>query len=179
MAKGATKLRVVKCMWCIRLMAAWLKKDFKKATQNDLLDLISSMDAKNYSEYTLYDFKIVLKMFYKWLLGKDEEFPKVIKWLKPRLKNEKHKLPEEFLTVEEAQKLANATTNPRDKALILALYESGCRIGELLYLKLKNVQFDHYGVILRVSGKTGDRRVRIIASVQVLGRLAARAPGQR
>jgi len=168
LAKGATKLRVVKCMWCIRLMAAWLKKDFRKATQNDLLDLISAMDTKNYSEYTLYDFKIVLKMFYKWLLGKDEECPKVIKWLKPKLKNQKHKLPEELLNVEEIQKLANATTNPRDKAFILTLYESGCRIGELLYLKLKNVQFDQYGGILRVSGKTGDRRVRIIASVQVL-----------
>jgi len=168
LAKGATKLRVVKCMWCLRVMAAWLNKDFKKATQSDLLDLVSLMDTKDYSEYTRYDFKIVLKMFYKWLLGKDDEFPKVIKWLKPKLKNQKHKLPEELLSVEEIQKLANATTNPRDKAFILTLYESGCRIGELLYLKLKNVQFDQYGAILRVSGKTGDRRVRIIASVQVL-----------
>jgi len=168
LAKGASKLRVVKCMWCLRVMAVWLKTDFKKATQNDLLDLVSLMDAKDYSEYTRYDFKIVLKMFYKWLLGKDEEFPKVIKWLKPKLKNVKHKLPEELLTVEEIQKLANATTNSRDKAFILTLYESGCRIGELLYLKLKNIQFDQYGAILRVSGKTGDRRVRIIASVQVL-----------
>jgi hypothetical protein len=62
LARGATKLRIVKCMWCLRLMAAWLKKDFKKATQNDLLDLVSSMDTKNYSEYTLYDFKRVLKI---------------------------------------------------------------------------------------------------------------------
>ena len=30
LAKGATKLRVVKCMWCLRLMAAWLNKDFIK-----------------------------------------------------------------------------------------------------------------------------------------------------
>ncbi len=168
LAKGSTKLRVVKCMWCLRSMAKWLNKDFSEATKDDLLTLVTEMDMKNYSEYTRYDFKIVLKMFYKWLLGNDEEFPTVIKWLKPRLKNQAHKLPEELLTVEEVQKLANSTTNPRDKALILILYESGCRIGELLYLKLKNVQFDNYGVVLRVSGKTGDRRVRIIASVQVL-----------
>jgi site-specific recombinase XerD/ribosomal protein L40E len=149
-------------------MAKWMKKDFAKATKDDILNLITELDAKDYSEYTKYDFKIVLKMFYKWLLGNDEEFPIIIKWLKPRLKNEKHKLPEELLSVEEVQKLANATTNSRDKALILVLYESGCRIGELLYLKLKNVYFDQYGAILRVSGKTGDRRVRVIASVQVL-----------
>ena len=100
-------------------MATWLDKDFKKATQNDLLNLVSALDMKDYSEYTKYDFKIVLKTFYKWLLGEDEEFPKVIKWLKPKLKNKKHKLPEELLSVEEVQKLAKATTNPRDKARIL------------------------------------------------------------
>jgi len=168
LAKGSGKLRVVKCMYCVRLLAQWLNKDFSTASKTDLIRLVTDIDSKNYAEYTRYDFKIVLKMFYKWLLGKDEEFPKVIKWLKPRLKNEKHKLPEELLTVEEAQKLANSTTNPRDKALILALYESGCRIGEMLYLKLKNVQFDNYGVVLIVNGKTGSRRVRIIASAQVL-----------
>ena len=169
LAKGSGKLRVVKCMYCMRFLAAWLKKDFSKATKTDLIRLVTEIDSKNYSEYTRYDFKVVLKMFYKWLLGKDEDFPKVIKWLKPKLGNKAHKLPEELLTVEEAQKLANSTTNARDKALILALYESGCRIGELLYLKLKNVQFDNYGVVLIVNGKTGSRRVRIIASAQVLG----------
>jgi site-specific recombinase XerD/ribosomal protein L40E len=169
LAKGSGKLRVVKCMYCLRYLAEWLNKDFSQATKNDLIRLATEIDSKQYSDYTKYDFKIVLKMFYKWLLGKDEEFPKVIKWLKPRLKNEKHKLPEELLTVEEAQKLANSTTNARDKALILTLYESGCRIGELLYMKLRSVQFDNYGGILMVNGKTGSRRVRIIASVQVLG----------
>jgi len=169
LAKGSSKLRVVKCMWCVRYLAGWLGKDFSEATKEDLIELVSSMDSKDYSDYTVYDFKIVLKTFYKWLKGEDEEFPEVIKWLKPRLRNEKHKLPEELLTVEEVEKLANATTNPRDKALILVLYESGCRIGELLYLKLKNVQFDNYGAVLLVNGKTGSRRVRVIASVQVLG----------
>lgn len=170
LAKGTTRLRVVKCMWCLRLMADWLGKDFDKATQNDLIDLVSSIDLKDYAEYTKYDFKIVLKCFYKWLKGKDEEVPKVIKWLKPKLGNHKHKLPEELLTAEEVERLAAATTNARDRALLLVLYESGCRIGELLYLKLKNVQFDNYGGVLIVNGKTGSRRVRIIASVQVLGR---------
>ena len=169
LAKGSGKLRVVKCMYCMRFLAQWLGKDFSTATKTDLIRLVTEIDSKNYSEYTRYDFKVVLKMFYKWLLGKDEDFPKVIKWLKPKLGNKAHKLPEELLTVEEAQKIANSTTNPRDKALILALYESGCRIGELLYLKLKNVQFDNYGVVLIVNGKTGSRRVRIIASAQVLG----------
>ena len=46
--------------------------------------------------------------------------------------------------------------------------DSGCRIGELLTLRIKNIQFDDYGGVLLVTGKTGQRRVRIIHSVQRL-----------
>jgi hypothetical protein len=38
-------------------------------------------------------------------------------------------LPEALLTGEELKKLAEATENPRDRALILTHYESGCRLG--------------------------------------------------
>jgi integrase len=55
--------------------------------------------------------------------------------------------------------------NPRDKALISVLYESGCRIGEILSLKIRNVEFDNNGAVLIVNGKTGQRRVRLIHSV--------------
>jgi len=51
---------------------------------------------------------------------------------------------------------------------VLVLYESGCRIGEMLSLNIRNVQFDDYGATLTVDGKTGMRRVRIIASASAL-----------
>ena len=48
------------------------------------------------------------------------------------------------------------------------LYESGCRIGEILSLMIRNVEFDEYGCVLLVDGKTGQRRVRVIASAPKL-----------
>lgn len=43
------------------------------------------------------------------------------------------------------------------------MIEVGCRIGELLSLRMKNMQFDQYGCIIIVpEGKTGSRRIRII-----------------
>jgi integrase/ribosomal protein L40E len=60
--------------------------------------------------------------------------------------------------------MAEVADNPRDRAFILVLYESGCRIGEILSLKIRNVQFDDYGAQLIVNGKTGSRRVRILFS---------------
>lgn len=169
LAKGSSHGRVAKVVYCMRFWAIWLGKQFSQTTKEDLISVVGELESNpKYAEYTKYDFKIVLKMFYKWLLGNDEEFPKEIKWLKPNIKNESHKLPEELLSEDDVLKIANTAENLRDKALVLVLYEAGCRIGELLSLKMKNVQFDQYGAVLRVTGKTGDRRVRIISSAPML-----------
>jgi integrase len=169
LAKGSSHGRVAKVVYCMRCWAKWLGKPFKEANKDDLVILVGDLESTKLAEYTKYDLKIVLKMFYKWLEGNDEAFPSKISWLKPAIKNEKHKLPEELLSEEEVLKMAEATENVRDKAFILVLYESGCRIGELLTLKMKNIQFDQYGAIFRVNGKTGDRRVRVISSAPALG----------
>lgn len=169
LAKGSSHGRVAKVVYCMHYWANWLGKPFKEAYKDDLIQSVGELEEKKFSEYTKYDFKIVLKMFYKWSEGNDEAFPPKISWLKPNIKNEKHKLPEELLNEEEVLKIAEATENVRDKAFVLILYESGCRIGELLTLRMKNIQFDQYGAVLRVNGKTGDRRVRIISSASVLG----------
>ena len=169
LAQGSSHGRVAKVVYCLRFLAKWLKKPYLEATKDELISLIGDLESNpKYAEYTKYDFKIVLKMFYKWLKGNDEEFPQEIKWLTPKLKNEAHKLPENLLTEDEILQLANVANHPRDKAIILVLYETGCRIGELLSLKMKNIQFDQYGAILRVTGKTGDRRIRIVSSAPVL-----------
>ncbi len=167
LAKGFTKGRVAKVIFCLRRLATWLDKPFETATKDDLIALVGKLEQEKYADHTKYDIKVVLKTFYKWLKGDDEQYPKEVSWLHPRMKT-RHKLPDELLTEEEVERIANAANHPRDKALILTLYESGCRIGELLTLKVKNVQFDHYGAVLKVYGKTGHRRVRIITSAQAL-----------
>jgi integrase/recombinase XerD len=67
-------------------------------------------------------------------------------------------------------------TNLRDKAFISTLYESGCRIGELLPIKLRSVVFDEYGAVLIVDGKTGMRRIRLISSVPLLANWISNHP---
>ncbi|MFQ5722301.1 MAG: tyrosine-type recombinase/integrase [Candidatus Aminicenantales bacterium] len=98
-----------------------------------------------------------------------EEYPEEVKWIKSNSKKcERIKLPEEMLTEDEIKKLINTADNPRDKAFISVLYESGCRIGEMLFLKLKHIKFDKYGAQLMVNGKTGYRIIRIIISIPFL-----------
>jgi len=168
LAQGYTRTRAVKLVYCLRRLAVWLGKPFGQASKDDLIALVGSIEAKEYAPNTKYDFKVVLKMFFKWLKGDEETVPKEVSWLKPHLKFQSHKLPEEILTEQDVLNMAGVASNSRDKALVLVLYESGCRIGELLSLKMKNVYFDQYGAVLRVTGKTGDRRVRIISSAPAL-----------
>jgi integrase len=158
---------MVKWLSHLNKLALMFEKPFREATKNDIVDLVGRIDMSDLVDYTKRDLKIILKRLYKWIYETDDP-PEIVKWIKIVPKNSTSKLPEELLTEEEVKRLVEAADNPRDKALVLVLYESGCRIGELLPIKMKHVNFDEYGAVLMVSGKTGDRRVRIIASTSTL-----------
>ena len=103
-----------------------------------------------------------LKKFFDWL-GMKELF----KNNSYRFTLKKDSLPQ-ILTKEEIRKLINACDNVRDRAFIACLYESGARIGEFLKLRIKDIEFDEFGAILTVSGKTGARRIRLIEYANLL-----------
>jgi integrase/recombinase XerD len=166
LAQGLSKARISKYLDTLERILQTLDKPLLEANKSDIEDFVRKIESKDYSEWTKHDYKVILKIFYKWLRG-SEDYPEEVRWIRARVKNN-HMLPEEVLTEEDIKRLVNAATNLRDKAFILTLYESGCRIGEFLPLKLKNIQFDTYGALLIVNGKTGMRRVRIVASAPKL-----------
>ncbi len=162
LAQGITAGRVVKYLYSLVSISKKLDKPFKKASGEDLKRFLAGLEKSDYAEWTKHDLKIILKKYLQWL-GRNE----VISWLKVKsVKN--GKLPEEVLMEEEIKAIAEVAYTSRDKAFILSLYESGCRIGELLPLQLKHLSFDKYGALLRVTGKTGDRRIRLVASTLTL-----------
>jgi len=180
-SEGLTIPRIEKLISSIYYLGLIFEKPFKSATNEDVKSLVGKIETnelanfvnrvskcgKNeWSDWTKRDYRVVLKKFYKWLT--DDENPPQIKGIKSSARNGNHRLPEEILTEEEIKRMVEAADNTRDRALVLVLYESGCRIGELVTLRLKHVQFDEYGAVLLVRGKTGSRRVRIIASAPSL-----------
>lgn len=163
-ADGLSSGRMQKLVIILAKLSGWLGKDFDKATRADIIELVNSIEKQDYKEWTKCDYKVVIKKFYKWLRRTEGAYPEEVRWLKTTMKNARHKLPEELLTEEEVLKMIDAADNIRDKALIFTLYESGCRVSELIGLKIKHVQPDKNGIQIVVSGKTGDRRIRLIAS---------------
>lgn len=168
LAEGLTLARISKLLHHVRMIAMILNKDFTEASKEDIVRVVTQIETNpKWSPATKHDYKVILKKFYK-SLDSTGEFPDQVKWIRPNFKKNNHKLPEELLTEDDVRNLVESAQHPRDKAFILVLYESGCRIGELLTLRIKNVLFDANGAALLVNGKTGQRRVRIIASAPLL-----------
>ncbi len=166
-SRGLSTARNIKYLILLSQLSGMIKTGLKNAKKEKIKDIVVKIEQSKYSEWSKKDFKVAIKCFYKWL-GGGEDYPASVKWIKASVRNAKHKLPEELLTEEEVKALSEQAEHPRDKAFVQMLYESGCRIAELLTLRIRNVSFDDYGAILRVSGKTGDRRVRIVASAPSL-----------
>ena len=168
-ATGMGKLRIVKYMVYLPKIGQMLDKDFDKVTKEDVQGLMNEVQEKKISEATKHDYRVLLKRFYKWLLGDDEEYPPCVKWLKKGKSYTKNIMPETILTQAEVDEMAAASTEPLDKAFFYVMYESGARVEELLTLTTRNVAFDDLGVILYIQyGKTGPRRIRLITSVPYL-----------
>jgi len=149
------------------LVSQWQEKPFVQMERADLEGIVERIERSKESEWTKHDYEVIIKKFFKWL-RKTEEYPPEVKWIKP--KNVKNgKLPEDLLTKEEVSRMIDCAQNPRDKAMIAVLYESGCRVGELCNLNIKDITFDEYGcVVLFPRGKTGPRRVRLAFSTPFL-----------
>ena len=175
MACGVKPIRLKKLVAVLRVFSTIVEKDLKDVTKEDLELYICSLEQHNYSSWTKIDYKVVIKSFYKWLLGDDEVTPKLVSWIK----NKEPKdciLPEELLTEEDVLNAISVCQFDRDKALIHLLYESGVRIGELLTLKIKHITFAEPVSSILVNGKTGQRRVPIIKSVTPLKKWIEKHP---
>jgi integrase len=169
--QGLSKPRICKLLETVRQHAGWLRVDLEKAGVDDIKHLVTQFENKPWTPWTKATHRIILKKFYKWLRAlEDGEFPPEVKFIKtsPKSKDLKMISQNELITPEEIQRAIDICDHPRSKALISVLAESGCRIGEIGTLAVKNVAFDEQGVVLTVNGKTGSRRIRVVQSTKYL-----------
>lgn len=157
-AQGYSSKRVEKYLAALVSIKKYLEVPFSEATTEDIKRFVAKLERSDYAEWTKHDKKIILRIYMRWL-GKAEQ----VDWMKIK-QPRKNSLPEEILNEEEVRAMAGAAYTARDRAFVLALYESGARIGEFLPLKIKHLEFDRYGALVWLSGKTGDRKVRLVAS---------------
>jgi len=123
-------------------LSIFVNKPFKEMTKKDIADFFVICKEKKYGPEALEYHRIGIKRFFKWLLGEDEIYPENVRWLKKSNGLKKQTLPEELLTKEDVLRIVEASGNPRDRALLMTLYESSARRGEIVSCRIKHLKFD-------------------------------------
>lgn len=162
----------------LRILAEHLKKPFDKATKDDIKELLKEIYSMNIkrgetikklSESSKSDYTIILKTFFKWL--KNTKYPKETTWIKPISVKHKRLRPDEKLVWEDAVMLSKSAMNPQDMAFPQVLWECGSRIGEILTLKICDVESVNNGdaLVLHLrESKTEIRSIVIVKSAPAL-----------
>jgi integrase len=124
---------------------------------------------KPLAAWTIWSFKVAMKVFWRWLRGcEEDEDPPETKWIKVRMKRDSRILPEDLLTREEMLEILRVAQHPMHKALVIFGYDLGGRPEEWLTVRVKDITFDQYGAIVTVRGKNGSRRKRLILATPSL-----------
>lgn len=146
-------------------------KNFKDMTKDDIKRIVAWNESRNLAEWTKHGYKITIKKFWQFLHSIDwhsGQYPECVSWLKLTMTSNKQKLPSDILNADEIKALINAASHPRDKCFLSMTYESGCRIGEIGNIKMRDISFNEYGFKINVTGKTGARVVLLIFSTPYL-----------
>jgi integrase/recombinase XerD len=171
--KDKSILWIVRCITALISIRRHLDKPFVECKKEDIKNLFSWMDTKNYKASTHEKFRKILKIFYKVIFGKNEFHPDTVNWFSTQIGKEKKSKERdldiaEYLEENEVSLLIDAAPTIQKKAFLAIFYESGCRPEEGLRLTNLDVKFDTNGAILFLRGKTGERRVRIVSFANLL-----------
>jgi integrase/recombinase XerD len=171
-ANGVSTGRLAKYLFHLKNLGAHLGVTFKEAKRADIERLVSWLTDQDYTPHTVSDYAFALKRFYKFVrfgnVDPETPYPEEVRWVRRGLKASERTLPD-FVTEEQIITLVSAADKLRDKAMLSVGYEGGFRASELLLMNVGDVTLDERGARVKVRGKTGERRVRLISSAPILG----------
>jgi integrase len=145
---------------------------FEDMDKEDVKDLVEWTHDRDVSDATVSAYKQVIKRFWRWLAEMPQgEHPEAVDWINTTTSNGSNgKLPKDLLTRDDVTDLKDACRNPRDRAFIAMLYETGARIGELIDLTVGDIEDHDHARKVVIDGKTGQRRLPLLESTPSINR---------
>lgn len=172
--KKTSEIRLAKLVYHLKLWRRFLPdKDYLDMDKADILAGVLKLDkaktesGKELSANTTRDYKKVIRVFFKFLRGTDSPPPEV-SWIECKTKKSDEGVPPETLDEKDLEKMLAVCEDPKERAFLAMLFETGCRIGELLPIQLKNIVREERGYRLKMTGKTGFREPLVSMAVPYL-----------
>jgi integrase/recombinase XerD len=170
------KVRLIRALGALGLLARDFDKDFDQATREDLERLVTGLLRRQppYSNETMATYKRILRRFMTFVLCPQEfphaPVPPCVSWISSHLRKRDRPVIKrsDLLTPAEIEHLLRTATNERDRAFIAVLWEAGPRVAEIGNMQIKHVTRNASGYTIDITGKTGTRSPLIISSAPYL-----------
>lgn len=186
-SKGSGNQRVAKLGSQLRRICMTLPCNLDEVKRKEIQDTIAIINRQDkLSPDTKADYRRGIKQFYKWFKDLDKrletgspesikEVNQFYKYLETEVSRACPLKQVDYSNIisdkEVNEVLDKGCLTIREKALIKVLHETGFRAGELLTIKLKDIQIMQNRALIRVFGKTGERQVPVVHSLPYLVQL--------
>lgn len=182
---GTGQYRTAKLTASMRWICDALQDDLDKATKTSIQSVVAKINTTaTWGEHSKSDYRRTLKQFYHWyeeedprVYSKDEDARNEAARLYRYLQKDVRGKPREqikdrdIITEEDIHLLIQkGCARPLERAIIAFLHETGCRVGELLNLRIQDIEFKGRHAMVRLNGKTGERNVPIVQSLPYIVR---------
>ena len=173
-ALGLSKGRIAKYANHLCVLFRACPFDPRRATRKTVERIVAWIERQPYRTSTKDDYKLSLRKIVQYAkfgsCARGTPVPPEVAWFSVRRRNAKDSRvkPESLLTVEEVRAMMAAAENERDRAMISVLFEGGLRPGELLSMTVGSVAFNSQYCLITVYGKTGVKRIPLVASFKPL-----------
>lgn len=174
--KNARKKQVglrarLKNLYLLKIASSYFNKDLDKINSKDMEAFIRALNENKlkksnkepYSEQTKSNLKITFINFLRYNIKDSGKFSELTDWVDTNFK--KKEIP--ALNEEEIKKILRVCFTTQQKALICILFDSGCRIEELLNVRLSDVtevkaSIPYYKLLIRTEfSKTQGRNISL------------------
>jgi site-specific recombinase XerD len=144
-----------------------------EATKRDVERAVAWINAQPYKSWTKHGLKLALKRLVQYTkhgsCDAKTPTPPEVDWIPMKVDERDNRVkPETLLTADDVKAMMMRAENKRDRALVSVLFEAALRPGELLGMKVGSVEFKENYCIITVNGKTGVKRIPIVASYRPL-----------
>jgi site-specific recombinase XerD len=129
--------------------------DVRQVNVRDIREWLHWLDRQKCSSSTIATRKYAISSFFEFLHRDGIVRSSPVRGIPNRKVS--RKLPR-VLTIEEIEKLIDAAETPRDRALIEVMYATGCRISEVVGMRLEDLD----GQTIRVIGKGDKQRIVVL-----------------